>query len=467
MPVGRVVIAGLRGGSGKTTLSLGLLRLWRGNRKVVPFKKGPDYIDAGWLSQAAGTQCYNLDTFIIAGDRILQSISKNSEDADFAVIEGNRGLFDGVDSKGTFSTASLAVLTDTPVILVVDCLKATTTVGVIVKGVVEFDSKVKIKGVVLNSVSNQRHESVIREAVETYSGVPVVGALKKTSTPLLPERHMGLVTADEHMQVERALTEICTLVKHSVDIERIWETGMGAGILNVPVVSEPQYENKENVKIGVIKDTAFQFYYPENLDELRKAGGELSEISAITQEDLPDVDALYIGGGFPETNAIKLSENVQFKTQLKTAIENGLPVYAECGGLMFLGRSISMDGKRYPMVGVFPMDFEMQSKPQAHGYTVVETIKETPFFGKNVVLRGHEFHYSRVSGLSGGEMDFAFKMKRGKGIFDGQDGVCYKSVFASYTHLHALGAPEWVKGMISAAIQFKRTRGGYRWKKVF
>ncbi|QWR76236.1 cobyrinate a,c-diamide synthase [Candidatus Magnetomonas plexicatena] len=459
MPVGRVAIAGLRGGSGKTTLSLGLLRLWRDIRNVVPFKKGPDYIDAGWLSQAANSQCYNLDTFIIPEDKILQSISKNSKDADFVLIEGNRGLFDGLDSKGTFSTASLAVLTDTPVILVVDCLKATTTVGVIVKGVVNFDSRVKIKGVVLNSVSNQRHESVIREAVETYSGVPVVGALKKTPTPLLPERHMGLVTADEHMQVERALTEISTLVKDSVDIEKVWEIGMGAGILNFPDLSETVYENREKVKIGVIKDTAFQFYYPENLDELIKAGAELIEISAVTQGDLPALDALYIGGGFPETNAIKLSENVQFKTQLKTAIENGLPVYAECGGLMFLSRSIAMNGKRYPMVGVFPMDFEMESKPQAHGYTVVETNRETTFFGKNVELRGHEFHYSRVSGLRDGEMSFAFKMKRGKGIFNGQDGVCYKNVIAAYTHLHALGAPEWVQGMITSAVRFKKAKG--------
>ncbi|MEO5356513.1 MAG: hydrogenobyrinic acid a,c-diamide synthase (glutamine-hydrolyzing) [Nitrospirae bacterium YQR-1] len=461
MSVGRLIIGGLRGGSGKTTLSLGLLKHWSDSRRrIVPFKKGPDYIDAGWLSQAAGRQCYNLDTFIIPQDKILQSISNNSKEADFIVIEGNRGLYDGVDSKGTFSTASLSLLLDAPVILVVDCIKVTTTVGVIVKGIVEFDRRVRIKGVVLNNVSNQRHESVIVEAVEGYSGVPVLGALKKVSRVLLPERHMGLVTAEEHLQAQRALNEMCMLVRDCVDTDKLWEVGMDTDTLCLPPPDEAVYVNSEKVIIGIIKDAAFQFYYPENLDELRKAGAKLIELSAVAQTTLPELDALYIGGGFPEINAIKLSENADFRKQLKEAIENGLPVYAECGGLMFLGSSITIGDTRYPMTGIFPFDFEMEAKPQAHGYTVVETVKETPFFANNVLLRGHEFHYSRVSVSSSRQLDFALKMKRGKGIFNGQDGACYKNVFACYTHLHALGADEWVKGMINAAEQYKRARGG-------
>ncbi|MCG6553574.1 MAG: hypothetical protein L7F77_14720, partial [Candidatus Magnetominusculus sp. LBB02] len=193
----RVIIAGLKGGSGKTTISLGLLRLWKNKgRSIIPFKKGPDYIDAAWLSGASGSPCYNLDSYIIREELLVNSLVSHCHDADAALIEGNRGLFDGVDAKGTFSTAALAELCRTPVILVVDCVKAAATIGVIVKGIVEFSDALMIKGVVLNYISNGRHEKVIREAVERYAGIPVVGALRRGERPFQQERHMGLTSRD-------------------------------------------------------------------------------------------------------------------------------------------------------------------------------------------------------------------------------------------------------------------------------
>jgi len=225
-----------------------------------------------------------------------------------------------------------------------------------------------------------------------------------------------------------------------------------------------------------MRDSAFQFYYPENLEELQKRGAEIVEVSALTRKKLPDIDALYIGGGFPETHAIALAENKAFKKSLLMTIEKGLPVYAECGGLMYLGNSLLLNNKTYPMVGALPLVFDLEKKPQAHGYTIIEVQNYNPFFKKGVSFKGHEFHYSRVLGIEGddthikprfskgGQGGFpeqiymAFKMKRGKGIRDGLDGICYKNVLATYTHLHALGCPEWADGMIKCALEFKAKR---------
>ncbi|MBV6340721.1 cobyrinate a,c-diamide synthase [Candidatus Magnetobacterium casense] len=466
----RLVIAGLRGGGGKTTLSLGLLRLFKqAGLNVVAFKKGPDYIDAGWLAAASGTPCYNLDSFIISEDRLLQSFVTHSENTDLALIEGNRGLFDGVDAYGTFSTAALAKSTNSPVVLVVDCIKTTTTVGVIIKGISEFDADLSLKGVVLNYVANDRHKNVVRQAIEYHCNVPVLGTIAKRSDAVVPERHMGLVAQQEHGQVDAALDAIAAMLRANIDIDAISDIARQAPAIdcNMPdtqTSNTPRYgttvtaEAADRIRIGVIRDSAFQFYYPDNLEELVRCGADIVEISAIEHSSLPNIDALYIGGGFPETNAIMLSENTAFREHLKWLIEDGLPVYAECGGLMFLGRSIIYNNKTYPMTGIFPMDFAMSPTPAAHGYTVAEVVEENPYFPPGTVLKGHEFHYSSVTDV--GRLATAFKMTRGKGIVSGPDGTrcdgaIYKNVLASYTHLHALGTEQWATGVIGAARRKK------------
>lgn len=473
----RIVIAGIKGGSGKTTLSLGLIAaLRKKGLNVVPYKKGPDYIDAGWLSSAAGQPCYNLDPFLITEEKIISSFQEHFDQADCAVIEGNRGLYDGMDTAGTYSTAALSKTLKAPVIIVMDCSKVTGTAGAMVLGMQRFDKKVDIKGVVLNQIAGPRHQSVVTGTIEKYCGIPVLGAIPRLSRDFLSERHMGLTPFQEHPEVEAVVHCARELAEKHLDLKKILKIAFDASPLDYPgkkaqslaevrtLTSEeiqrfallnPEY----GVRIGIIRDTAFQFYYPENFDELRKRGGRLVKINALEERRLPDIDALYIGGGFPETNAIALAKNISFRKSLKRAVEAGLPVYAECGGLMYLGRELILAKKTYPMAGIFPLGFQIEKKPQAHGYTIVRTTGKNPFFRKGSTLKGHEFHYSKVTGDKGQKgFSYAFTMQRGQGIADKRDGLCYRNVLATYTHLHALGTPEWADGIIRQALAYAESR---------
>jgi len=468
----RLVIAGLKGGSGKTILTIGLIASYRQKGiTVMPFKKGPDYIDAGWLSCAAGNLCYNLDAFLIGEEKILSSFKEHAKGVQCAVIEGNRGLFDGMDFEGRYSTAELAKSLSAPVILIIDCTKRTRTTAVIAEGIYKFDPALKISGVVLNQIANARHESVIRKSFEKYCQIPVLGAIPRFSKEFFPERHMGLTPYHEHEEAEESVSAVAGVVKQHLDLDALWKIAREAAPLPdreaVMQYADDKSEirnPKSEIRIGVIKDSAFQFYYPENLEELQKNGAELVEINALKEKELPLIDALYIGGGFPETNAIALAENIGFRRNLKQAVEDGLPVYAECGGLMYLGESLVLGDRTYPMAGVFPVQFCLEKAPQAHGYTIVEVSRSNPYYSQGAVLRGHEFHYSRVLTIDLGKKDdiyFAFRMKRGKGIVDKMDGLCYKNVLATYTHLHALGAEEWVSGLIHRAVYYKNKENEY------
>ncbi len=459
----RVVIAGLRGGSGKTTLSLGLVAAWRQRGgEVVPFKKGPDYIDAGWLALAAGQPCYNLDPYMMSGEQILDSFWQHVQTADAAVIEGNRGLFDGMDADGTCSTAELAKLLQAPVLLVVDGTMVTRTAAATVLGCQNLDPEVDILGVVLNRVAGPRHEDMLRTTIERYCGVPVVGAIPKLKGDDFPERHMGLVTALEHPEAREAIFARIQVVESYLDLEKVLAIADQAP----PLTWEPVCPRKKASKayrqltIGIIKDSAFQFYYPENLEALERRGASLVTISALHDTFLPEVDGLYIGGGFPETHAEQLAANDRFRKELRSAIEAGLPVYAECGGLMYLGRSLLIKGNIYPMVEALPIDFQLEKKPQGHGYTELEVVNTNPFYPVGTTLKGHEFHYSRVTRFDLSPESLAFAMRRGSGIMDRKDGVCYKNTLATYSHVHAIGAPEWAEGLIRRALAYQRELRG-------
>ncbi len=480
----RVVIAGLKGGSGKTIITLGIIRSLRDwGLKVVPFKKGPDYIDAGWLAYAAEHPCYNLDPFLIERENILKSFIEHTFGFDGAVIEGNRGLYDGIDVDGAHSTAELSKIIKSPVVLVLDCTKTTRTLAAMVLGCKSFDTEVDIKGLILNQVANSRHGSLIRRTLEHYSDIPVLGEVPRIREGLFQERHMGLVPYQEHGWAEKAIDTFREIAGNHIDLEGIWKVALEAKPMeissefeNLPsppftkggmgglINANLQTHNSE-IKIGIIKDSAFQFYYPENFNELVNRGATLIGINALKDREIPEIDALYIGGGFPETHALALSENNTFRTSLRNAIEKGLPVYAECGGLMYLGEALLLEGKTYPMSGVFPIIFGLEKVPQAHGYTVVEVERPNPYFPVGCILRGHEFHYSKVVNtdmtekLSGhDETYFAFRMKRGQGLIDRMDAICYKNVLATYTHLHALGAGEWADGLIMKAISCRERR---------
>jgi cobyrinic acid a,c-diamide synthase len=463
--VPRLALSAVRGGSGKTTLAIGIVAAWRkAGRHVSVFKKGPDFIDAGWLGAAAGRNCYNLDPFLMEEESIRDSFGEHTADADAAVIEGNRGLYDGVDEAGTYSTARLAKMLTTPVVLIVDCTKATGTVAAVVLGCRQYDAEVPLKGVILNNVSPGRHESVIRKAIEQSSGLPVVGAVPRLRHGEFPERHMGLTPFHEHPDVEQAIAGARTVADKYLDLGALWTIARNAEQRELTGLHRQRgpVAVRRPVKIGVIQDTAFQFYYPDNLEALEREGATLLRINALEDAALPEIDALYIGGGFPETQAAELAANEGFCRSLRDAAEKGLPVYAECGGLIYLGRRLTVDGRDYPMTSVLPADFVLEKRPQAHGYTVLEVTGENPFFDKGTVLRGHEFHYSRI--VNSAELrESAFSMRRGHGIDDRSDGLIYKNVLATYTHLHALGTPQWAEGLVRMAREYReRTRLGVR-----
>ncbi|NQT69905.1 MAG: cobyrinate a,c-diamide synthase [Desulfobacteraceae bacterium] len=465
----RILISAMRGGAGKTILSIGITAAWKTlGKNVTPFKKGPDYIDAGWLALAAGRPCHNLDTFLIETKHILQSFLRHSGKNDIAVIEGNRGLYDGIDIQGSTSTAELAKLLQAPVVLCIDCTKSTRTMAAAVLGCMQFDPAVDIKGVVLNRVAGSRHEQILRQSIEHHCNIRVLGAVPKLGKQNFPERHMGLIPTQEHAWAKESIDAAAQIAVKYLDLDALAEIArqapnLGSGGIQYPAASRqpPATNNQHSApRIGIIKDSAFQFYYPENIEALVDAGAETVFISPLTRDTIPPVDALYIGGGFPETHAEQLSANVTFKAQLKLLAQDGLPIYAECGGLMYLGEELVLDEKSYPMAGVLPVVFGFSKKPQGHGYTIVVVKEKNPYFEVGAELRGHEFHYSRVLKWRGAAKDLIFGMKRGTGFIDNKDGVRYKNVLATYTHLHALGSPAWAEAMVRNAIAYKNKIAG-------
>ncbi len=460
--VPRLVISATRGGLGKTTLSLGITAAWRKQgRRVAVFKKGPDFIDAGWLGVAAGRACYNLDLFMMEPESIQRSFSIHAAGADAAVIEGNRGLYDGVDESGSYSTARLSKLLTSPVVLIVDGTKASATVAAVILGLQRYDPEVVFGGVILNNVSSGRHEDVIRKAIAKSSGLPVVGVVPRMRGSEFPERHMGLTPFHEHPEVEQAIQSACAVVERYLDLDVLWKIARSTGEAGKPDSSAPEIRHpKEEVIIGVVRDKAFQFYYPDNLEELELQGAQIREINALADKELPrDIDALYIGGGFPETQAAELSANASFCASVKQAAGQGLPVYAECGGLIYLGQSLAIGTDRYQMTGVLPVDFVLEKKPQAHGYTIMEANGSSLFLDKGVRISGHEFHYSRVARVDG-QLPMAYYVARGNGINGKEDGFVYKNVVAAYTHIHALATPEWAPAMIRKAREYRFLRQG-------
>jgi cobyrinic acid a,c-diamide synthase len=457
----RIIIGALRGGSGKTILSLGLIAAWREKGyRIAPFKKGPDFIDSGWLTFAADQSCHNLDIFLMNEEQILESFLSNSNHTDLSIIEGNRGIFDGLDLDGCCSTAELAKLLKTPALIVLDVTMATRTMAAVIKGCQVFDPDLNISGVILNRVGSSRQETLIRNAIEEYCATTVVGSVPKLKENIFPERHMGLVPYQERAHAEKAISWTKATVKENLQLDEIWRIAHEAEDIQTSL----QNQNAESTvivsddspRIGFIRDRSFWFYYPENLEQLEHMGALLVEVDAISCNELPQVDALYIGGGFPEAQAQALADNQPFRDTLRQEIEKGLPVYAECGGFMYLGESLLVDGKTYPMVGALPIKFALQKRPQGHGYTILEVDRANPYYPVGEILKGHEFHYSKAVMTNEEEVDLVFKVNRGHGLNGLRDGVCKKNLLATFTHVHAAGNPLWAKSLFRAALDYKK-----------
>lgn len=449
----RIVIGAPHGHSGKTTISIGLTgALAQHGYAVQPFKKGPDYIDPSWLSFAAGRVCRNLDCFWMNAVQIQGSLINGSRGADIAVIEGAMGLFDGVDLAGTGSTAQVAYTTQSPVIMVIDTTRMTRSIAPLLLGFMNFDRNITIAGVILNKVARNRHESMLRAAIKEYCNIPVLGAVPKNAYNLFPERHLGLVPAAEHHTVQQAVAANIEVARQYLDIEGIFAVARMARPLTWESAASRR-GGRQQAKIGVMRDKAFTFYYPENLEALENAGAELVYIDSMEDSKLPAIDGLYIGGGFPEIFGEAIAANTALRQTIRQAADSGLPIYAECGGLMYLGRKVVWQGREFAMCGVLPFDVIMEKKPQGHGYALMRTIADNPFFSVGSEIKGHEFHHSKVVNI-GGKVRFAYKVLRGHGIDGQHDGLMYGNTFATYNHIHAVANPEWAERFILAAKNF-------------
>ena len=458
----RFVVAALRGGAGKTTLSVAMaVALRRQGIPVAPFKKGPDYIDAAWLSQAASGNCYNLDTFLMGNDQVVRSFSRHAVEGAVSIIEGSRGLFDGVNAAGEFSTAQLAKLLQAPVILVVDCDKVTRTAAAMVLGCLHLDPAVDIRGVILSRVNGQRHASVTRQSIEDNTGLPVYGTVPRLPDLPFVQRHLGLVPPDEHGSIHQALERASAMARDYLDIPALLDVARSAPPWKIDAFPKPSCSCEtvnDPITIGVIRDTAFQFYYEDNIEALADRGIRVVFISALSQKTLPPVDALYIGGGFPETQAGELAANESFRNSVKKAGDAGLPIYAECGGFVYLGESLSIGDNRYPMAGALPLAFCLEKRPQGHGYTRLVADQDNPFFPVGQTITGHEFHYCRILSGRDSDMRTAFNVLKGTGIDGRREGLCRNNILGSFTHVHALGTPAWADALIDRAREYRQTK---------
>jgi cobyrinic acid a,c-diamide synthase len=458
----RFILAGLSGGTGKTIVSLALARVFeRMGKTVVPFKKGPDYIDAQWLGLAAKCSCSNLDPYF-HDDEVLRSILfHKSQGADLSLIEGNRGLFDGKDKHGSASTAELARKLDTPVILTIDCTKMTRTVAAIIQGCAHFESGLNLAGVILNRTAGKRHRSILKRSIETHTDIPVLGMLPKIAENPIPERHMGLMSDQEYDgsrsgNEQRALDSLADMAEEWLDLDAILKVAESASrIVDIPPPIFSQEPAPKKVRIGYVHDAALWFYYPENLEALEHAGAELVRLSILSNDQWPQLDGLYMGGGFPEVFAEEISHNTEVLKGIRKLAESGAPVYAECGGFMALCDFLEFQGERYPMAGVFPVGTTFCPKPQGLGYTVAVANKTTAFYPEGTTVLGHEFHYSLCLEQKGKDLDFAMTMKRGKGAGLGHDGLLYRNTLAGYNHIHALAVPGWADRFVQAAAAWK------------
>ncbi len=459
----RLFLSATRKSSGKTTIAIGLCAaLVNRGLNVRPFKKGPDYIDPMWLSRAAGNCCINLDFHTMCVDEIRNAYHRHAHTGDLAIIEGNKGLFDGVDPAGSDSNAALAKLINAPVVLVLDATGMTRGVAPLLLGYQAFDAAVKIAGVILNNVGGARHETKLRAAVENYTDIAVLGAVHFDRDVKIAERHLGLITDQENTATAGVIKNITDAITAQVDLDAVRTIADAA----TPFTSSPPLPppsptptRSADITIAIARDAAFGFYYADDLHAFAANGARLLPFDAMNDTRLPDADGLYIGGGFPETHASALSGNAAMRAAVKCFIERGGPVYAECGGLMYLSQSVTWADKTCDMAGAIPARIEMTDRPVGRGYVVLEETGNGLWqAGQNGAgddlatdIPAHEFHYSRVTELPVGadHARFAYRVKRGYGINGRFDGLVHRNTLANYSHFRNTAANPWVQRFVA------------------
>ncbi len=451
----RVIISGTHSGSGKTTIALAIMRiLYDMGYKVQPYKVGPDFIDPSYHFFACNTRSRNLDSYMLSRERLLENFVRGMNGKDIAIIEGTMGLYDScgaITEKG--STAEVSKILKSPIILIVDARKIGRTSAAIVLGYLKFDKDVRIKGCIINKVGNERHASKVKRAIEYYTKLKVLGIIPRYKELFIEERHLGLIPAYEKDRVEEFIENAAKYIKRNINIDEIIKIAYSAEDLEFDYDENYGEMNKE-ITIGIFFDKAFNFYYTENLEELSRYA-KIKFINSFSDTNLNDIDCLYIGGGFPEIFAKELEKNKKLRNSVLEFCKSGKPVYAECGGLMYLGKSIIVNNEEYEMVGLFDFKTEMMKNFQALGYVVLKVVNDNILTNPGEILRGHEFHYSRPVFKDFSKFKFAFKVLRGRGFYKGWDGLIYKNVLANYTHFHAYSKKDFFKKFIERAKNIK------------
>lgn len=449
----RIVLSGTGSGVGKTTISTGIMKALSDEYKIQSFKVGPDYIDPSYHTCATGIPSRNLDSFFMSEGQIRQSFINGMQHskADYAIIEGVRGLYEGISPINDIgSTSSIAKALNAPVVLIINSRSLVRSAAAMTLGFKALDSQINIQAVILNNVKSQKHYLKTKEAVETLSNTPVIGGIIRDKSITMEQRHLGLIPAVEEDRIKGLIEKWGNLIKENIDLDALIDI-----MKNSPDMDKQNEaiwkkdKTRQKTRIAVAFDEAFNFYYHENIEALEANNAEILYFSPIHDEEVPDADALYIGGGYPEIFKKELSANKSMLNSIKAFSDNNQPIYAECGGLMYLTNSID----NLPMVGVYPYESMLTSKVQGLSYTIAEVIKDNPIQNKGSVYHGHEFHYSKVEYTGNNVDDFAFKMKRGVGINGTHDGLIKNNTVASYVHTHTACLPDFAYNFTQKAYE--------------
>ena len=475
----RLLVSAAHKSSGKTTVSVGIAAALRARGLAVqPFKKGPDYIDPMWLAAAAGRSCRNLDFHTMGREEIRAEFVRHGEGASLALVEGNKGLHDGVSVDGADSNAALAKLLAAPVVLVVDTRGITRGIAPLLRGYRDFDPGVRIAGVILNQVAGARHEGKLVQAVRSYTDIPVLGAIGRAPELALDAEHIGLVPPAEIAQARDRVDRIARRIAADVDLDRVQDAARAEPLdaaraepldaaraepldaAPVPPARLRPASPNPDVRIAIARDAAFCFYYPGDLEALEAAGARLVPFDTLADPAPPEVDGIFIGGGFPERAMGALEANAPMRASLRDRIAAGTPVYAECGGLMYLARRIRWNAQECEMVGAIPADVVMNRRPRGRGYVVLEPTGDAPWApSAQGPVNAHEFHHSSLQNMDARDWRYAYRVRRGRGIDGERDGIVIGRLLASYGHLRDVEGCRWAERFVAYVRECKALDG--------
>ncbi len=447
----RIILAGTGSAVGKTTISTGIMKALSEKYNVQPFKAGPDYIDPSYHTLATGNTSRNLDSFFMKPGQIRDSYLKGMKGKDIAVVEGVRGLYEGIDSINDIgSTSSIAKALKAPVILIINSRSLVKSAAALVLGFKTLDPEINIAGVILNKVKNKAHYEKTKRSIEEITGTEVIGGIVRDDNISIEQRHLGLVPARERETSIKFINIWSETIRKSVDLDRLVEIAKSAPKITSATIPIWNKLNRQPVKIGVAYDEVFNFYYKENIEALEANNAKIEYFSPLNDENLPDVDGLYIGGGYPELFSKELSQNSGMLSDIKQFHNDFRPIFAECGGLMYLMNSIHEDN----VVDIYPYKAVLTDRVQALKYTIAEVQEDNIISRKGEIFHGHEFHYSKVI-VDDLKNPLAFKIKRGKGSYDFQDGFMEKNTLASYVHTHVAAMPDFGGNLVISAKELE------------